>query len=94
MSFKVRESSVLESIGNTTDGLLADARDHLRDGDEGTLRATDSHSETTVGFVEFFEEGIVRRLLYLWSSLRQASPAWSQITDSSLRTTASKVCSG
>ena len=45
MPFEVRKGSILETVRNafTVQGLLAHARDHLRDVDERSLGPTQSH---------------------------------------------------
>ena len=53
---------ILESVGNSlaTDGLLADARDHLTDVDVGALGAADGHDERRIVSVQVLEAGVAR----------------------------------
>ena len=54
---EVRKRTVLEAVGNAraADGLLADARNHLRDVDERALGAAYGHDQRTVVSIECLE---------------------------------------
>ena len=54
MAFKMGQSSVLESVGNSfaIDGLLTDAGNHLSYVEEGAFGAAESHDQGRVGLVQ------------------------------------------